>query len=233
MISIYQLLRRIKPWLLAGCVVALLGTWISAFVEKSHPQMYLRFALTLSLRHESNIGTWLESLLMLACALSFVPIVVQEKLKAAPVWAVRVLQLAAVGFVFISLDESAGLHELLGRNMEQFGGYTDGTNIECFGFSWVLLYGPAAIIASIVLFKAFRAVAPLLYPDSTGRYPGAGLLYVVLAGAALLLPMELVECWLDAHLIPSVLSSAVEETIEMATLAVLLTHNLKLIGSEK
>jgi len=59
-------------------------------------------------------------------------------------------------FVFLSADEMLSLHEFMGYELEQATGIVKDTTLDQRGYSWVLLYAPAAIVVAGFLFGFYR-----------------------------------------------------------------------------
>lgn len=229
MLSVDALLRKITPWLLAACAVAVVGTWLAEILHGVPSQLSLGLRATLDLRTEATLGTWLESVLMLACGASFAVIGWHDKVRAASRWVSNISRLAAIGCVLISADEGAALHELLGRNIEQATGLTAGTPVANHGYCWVVLYGPLILIGCIVVMRAFRVVAAALHPGTGHSYPAAALMYVVAIGLVMFFAQESCEWYLALNGLNLAWSKCIEETLEILILSLLLLHNLGLV----
>jgi hypothetical protein len=154
----------------------------------------------LSLSEEANLPTWYSSILLFACAVALASIastVRGERGRFATHWAV----LAAI-FLYMSLDETAQLHERL-NSLWSFHGV--------FYFSWII---PAAVIV-LVIGLAYLPFVLNLPPPTRIRFIAAGIIYV---GGALIMEMPL-GVWATRHgedNLGYVVIDAVEETMEMA-----------------
>lgn len=153
---------------------------------------------------EQSLPTYVNVLLLLLASVSALVTFQAErpegKLASVP-WG-----LLALGFLYLSLDEQAGIHENLGRPTSKLIGITHGA----FYYAWVI---PA--LAMLVSLTPF-ALAFLKRLDTRTRS------WLVLAGAAYLsgaVGMELVEGWYgERHGIQSFtysLLTIIEETLEM------------------
>jgi len=180
------LLRR--RLLLATAVVSAAGL----AVELAHPEAILQL---FSLSYEANVPTWFSSALLLACSVAAGviacarPPLRPDRLGMAPVAG------------WMSLDESAELHEHL-------GGYF-GTGGVLY-FDWVI---PAAIIL-LALALAYVPFVYKLAPPTRMRLVIAASIYVT---GALLMELPL-GWWTDTHGMDGLgyaLIDWIEETMEM------------------
>ena len=157
--------------LLAVALVAGLGLVIEAVHTRSHSEPVELLLTKLSLSYEGNLPTWFSSGLLLACALAAGAIAAARPPMHRQWWVICALA------AWISLDESAELHEHLGG---LFG--TGGV----LYFDWVI---PAAaiVVALVIAFLPFIRALPRA---TRTRLIVAGIVYV--AGA---LVMELPLGW--------------------------------------
>lgn len=148
-----------------------------------------------SLSYEANMPTWYASALPLACAALLAWISLHETLDRGH-W--RAL---ALGFVYISIDEAVGLHELLGALFD-----TEGV----LHFGWVI---PAAAVVLLVGLAYIGFLRRLDRPTAR-RFVLAGALYVT---GALLFELPL-GWWTEQHGADSLgyaLIDWCEETLEL------------------
>lgn len=97
----------------------------------------------IDLREERTIGTWFETLLFAITGVSFFLV---SRHPALSKFGRTMLVLMALGFCFLSADEALVLHEFMGFELEQATGIVKDTALEQRGYSWVLLYAPAAMV---------------------------------------------------------------------------------------
>lgn len=118
---------------------------------------------TFSLSYEHNAPTWYASSLLLVCALLLGVIALVTRQRQRP--GVGHWLGLAVGFWYISLDETVGIHE-------RASGWFDTGGVLYFG--WVI---PGAIIVALIgaLYLSFLA---RLHPRTRARFVIAGALYV-------------------------------------------------------
>jgi hypothetical protein len=114
-----------------------------------------------------TLPAWYSSSLLLVCALLLVP-------HAWSAYAERSRQfggwlLLAIGFVYLSLDEALGIHELVNSNV---GDLVRTTGPLTFG--WVLVAVPALVIVAILLSR-FVVRLPA---KSRSLFLAAGMMYV-------------------------------------------------------
>ena len=180
-------------------LVALLGLGVELVHAHSHAPVVEALVSFLSLSYEGNLPTWYASSLLLVCAL-LLGLIARELPARDPLrlhwWALATL------FAYMSLDETAELHEHLGGHVATGG---------VLYFDWVI---PAAAIVAL-MGAAFLPFLRRLPPASRRRFVVAGALYV---GGALL--MELPLGWWTERAGEDTLGYAlidwVEETLELA-----------------
>lgn len=194
--------------LIAVAIVAGLGLVSEMWHHRAHDALIEALLPKLSLSYESNVPTWFSSALLLACAVAAGAIAV-----ARPPWHRHWWVISGVA-AYLSLDETAELHEHLGGHIDTGG---------VFYFDWVI---PAAIVVALIV-VAFIPFVRALDATTRRRLILAGVIYV---GGALV--MELPLGWWSEQRGGDTLGYAlidwVEETMEMigATLAfvALLAH---------
>lgn len=109
----------------------------------------------IDLREERTVGTWFESILFVITGLSFFLV---SRHPALPKSGKILLVLMALGFCFLSADEALVLHEFMGYQLEQATGIVKDTALEQRGFSWVLLYAPAAALLFACIFRSYLGI---------------------------------------------------------------------------
>lgn len=153
-----------------------------------------------SLSYEGNLPTWYASVLPLTCA-GLLAWIAAGEARDRGYW-----RLLAAGFVYISIDELVGLHELLSALFD-----TEGV----LRFGWVI---PAGILV-VVLGLTFVGFLRRLDRPTARRFVLAGSLYVT--GAVVFeLPLG---WWTEAHGDDSfgyALIDWCEETLEFTGLTV-------------
>jgi len=154
----------------------------------------------LSLSEEANLPTWYSSMLLFSCGVALAAIAATVARAGGPYrrhWA-----FLGLVFVYMSLDETAQLHERLNSVVPPLHG--------AFYFGWII---PAGIVVALLGVAYLRFVAHL--PASTRRrFILAGALYV---GGALGMEVPL-GIWADrsgADNLGYVLIDFVEESLEM------------------
>lgn len=126
-----------------------------------------------SLSYEQNIPTWYSSALLFSCSAALALIAAGSRRERAPF--VRHWWGLAAAFLYISLDETASIHEGAGRFFKLHG---------VFYFSWVI---PAGIIVAAIGLAYLRFLAHL--PRGARRqFIISGVIYV---GGALFMELPL------------------------------------------
>jgi hypothetical protein len=193
--SSYQRMR--SALLISTAIVASLGVG----AEVVHYAVGIDSPLVplLSLSEEANLPTWYSSMLLFSCAAALAAIAIDARRSGGRFmrhWAV----LAAV-FLYMSLDETAQLHERLNSLWSLRG---------VFYFSWII---PVGIIVLLLGLAYLRFLIHLPAP-TRWRFVIAGVLYV---GGALVMEMPL-GVWATRHgedNLGYMLIDAVEESLEM------------------
>ena len=177
------------------------------------------FLIAVDVDAEANIPTWYASATLLSCAMLLGTIAAQTRRRGrdAGYWA----SLSAV-FVFLSVDETAQLHEHLGRLQSVW--HTHGI----LYFAWVI---PGTIVVSLLGLAYLRFVLRL--PAATRRrFIWAGLVYV---GGAL--GVEAISGWraerMGMNNMTHSLIATVEEDMEMAGVAMFTVALLRYMGGER
>jgi len=147
-----------KRWLIvltAGfCGLGLVAELLRHAAGIEHPVLSL-----CSLSYEGNLPSWYASALPLLCAALLALVAAGEAVDR------RHWRGLALGFVYISIDEAVGLHELLGELFDTGG---------VLRFGWVI---PAAAIVLAVLVGSLGFLRRL-DPPTARRFVYAGALYV-------------------------------------------------------
>jgi len=97
----------------------------------------------IDLREERTVAAWFETILFALTGISFFLV---SRHPVLPKFGKNLLILTALGFCFLSADEMLSLHEFLGYELEQATGIVEDTRLDNLGYSWVLIYGPAALV---------------------------------------------------------------------------------------
>lgn len=185
--------------------VAALGLAVELVHAFSHHPGVEAAVEFLSLSYEQNLPTWYASALLLGCAARLAAIARDVSAWRAHFWGL------AVAFAYLSLDETAEIHEQLGGLVGTGG---------LLYFDWVV---PAA--AAVAIFGAVYWPFLCALPAATRRrFVTAGALYV---GGALLMELPLglwVEHAGDDNTTYAMIDF-VEETLELAG-ATLFFHSL-------
>jgi hypothetical protein len=170
-----------------------------------------------SLSYEQNVPTWYSSALLLVCASLLAVIAVGARQKKAGY--VRHWWLLAAAFLYISLDETACIHEEASRWFNLGG---------VLYFGWVI---PAGILVLVLGVSYLRFLGHL--PRRTRvQFIVAGLIYV---SGALLLELPL-GYWTEREGSDNFVYAAidwVEESLEMLGVSLFLLSLLSHLGAER
>lgn len=125
--------------------------------------------MLLDLRKENTLATWFSSVLFLMTGLAFVLLGWSENFKIAN-WQRFIFKLTAIGAVLLSADETASIHETVGKWLKHLvENLLTFLPIDNKGFIWVLLFAPLALAGLIATVIALRKVIATI-PISKQRY---------------------------------------------------------------
>jgi len=198
------LLRKWLIWSVAFvCIIGLGTEFIYALNGRNDIWGLNRFA---SLSLEANLPTWFASSLLLCCSYLLALVAQSSRLAGKPY--VKHWYVLALIFLYISLDETAQIHEK---------SYWKGINYGVLRFSWVISGAAATLVAGLAYLR-FLLHLPAL---TRRRIIVAAMFYV---GGALLMELPL-GYWKDAAGSANLtyrLIDWVEETMELTGTALFL-----------
>jgi hypothetical protein len=179
----------------------------------------------LKLDHELNIPTWYASakLLAIAALLALVALMFGTRDRIAPI----VLLMPVALFVFLSMDETASVHERLGFRIDSILTDTPERDEMVFGATgyWMFVLGPMLAAAMVAMGMAYRR---LMRPaGSTMRLAalGAG---VLLFGATV---VEIASNFVE-HPFASMFQVALEEGMELIGATLILAAAMHLTAQK-
>lgn len=167
----FSALRRIL--FVAMAVVVGAGVAVEVLHEYVRLGDYKAIVPLFSLSYEQNIPTWYSSALLFSCSAALALIAAGSRREGAPF--VRHWWGLAAAFFYISLDETACIHENAGRFMKLHG---------VFYFSWVI---PAGVIVAAIGLAYIRFLAHLPKRPRI-QFIVSGVIYV---GGALFMELPL------------------------------------------
>ncbi len=146
-------LLRLLFWPLVGlCILVSAQAFFAHYTEGMSKLLDYLNAI-IDLREERTIGTWFESILFVIAGFTFFLV---SRHPALSKFGKTLLILMALGFCFLSADEALVLHEFMGYELEQATGIVKDTALEQRGFSWVLIYAPAALVVFALVSGQYR-----------------------------------------------------------------------------
>ncbi|MCW5879089.1 MAG: hypothetical protein KIS80_09530 [Anaerolineales bacterium] len=177
------------------------------------PQQFSGFRVKFDLDQEANVPTYYSSFLLLTCA-ALLAIIGLVKTSSGDGWS-RHWNFLALGFFFLSLDETAAMHE---RLIRIFRDWFNPTGL--FYFGWVLAAIPLLIMLGMAYYRFFLSL-----PQVTRRRLFLAV-SVFVAGA---IGMEMLGGWFEQtygaqHPAENVLTT-IEESLELFGV-ILLIHAL-------
>ncbi|QHI70304.1 hypothetical protein [Tichowtungia aerotolerans] len=214
--KIHELLRMLLWPAVVVCAVLVGITFFTQFIE-GRSAVLDYFLGIVDLRDERTFGTWFEGCLFILTGVSFFLV---SRHPDLPLFGSIFFVLSALAFCFLSADESMSLHEFFGYEFEQLTGNVDGTRLAERGYSWVMLYAPAAILMLGIMHRFYKTLCRRVRPAAHVLFAGAWI------GITAVMLMENAESW-------SVLIGAdwpyltcFEELFELAALLLFLSANL-------
>jgi hypothetical protein len=221
-VKIRELLRLLLWPLIGLCILVSAHTFFAQYTQGSSRLLdYLNGII--DLREERTVGTWFETLLFAVTGMSFFLVSRHPKL---PMFGKVLLVLMALGFVFLSANEMLSLHEFMRYELEQATGIVKDTSLDQRGYSWVLLYAPAALaVCGLVSGFYYR-----MTKDSWNR--AASICYLLAWMAVELVVLgEMIDGWSILEHLNLSYTSCFEESFELVFLMLFYCANL-LIAEE-
>lgn len=170
----------------------------------------------LDLRNEGTFAAWYESILFILCGITFALIGWSKK---AEDFLSRFIQLffrlMSLACIFMSADEAIELHESMGRKIEHKTGIFDQTSLQEIGFSWILVYGPIALIGIVIIASIYKNVLIRLPLDNNQVRSVKKYLMCALAGIPFVISLEIFEGYLWYADQKNVLLPCFEEMLEV------------------
>ncbi|WP_156384523.1 hypothetical protein [Devosia sp. Root413D1] len=220
LVSISVITASIAIWVASAAVVAAgVGRELAAYSSGTPSSTYGLKILRLDA--ENTLPVWYSSTQLIACALMLFLQAQQasaERSKQRVGWL-----LLAFGFVYLSMDETASIHEILIEKVKLVF-HTSGV----FTFGWVLVAIPAVIVVLLLLWRFI-----LRLPRRTQLlFLGSGAIYVFGAVGLEMLGAPIFEAQgVDA---PSYIAFVVtEETFEIVGISLFLTALLLHVHREQ
>lgn len=189
--KVMEALVALRPYLIflsvffiVGSILAVISGPVTIDANSSTLHwLYADLMKQVDLRNEVVAASWFEGVLFLIVAVSFALLGWGKSGTYAPGrWRVF-FQAMALIFVFLALDETVSLHEQLGKQVEYTTGIASNTEIANKGYSWVLVYLPAALVVLVLLFCAFK---PLLAACKNSHTVAVTQRYMIGGGLAIL-----------------------------------------------
>ncbi len=216
-------LLRLLFWPLVGLCILVGAQAFFAHYTEGMSKLLDYINAVIDLREERTIGTWFETLLFVWVGLSFFLI---SRHPALPKYGRNLFVLIALGFCFLSADEALVLHEFMGYELEQVTGIVKDTALEQRGFSWVLIYAPAALAVFGVLVGLYYRILKV----SANKRAGVCFLLAWVA-VGLVVLFEVIDGWSILERVDLSIIPCFEEFFELVFLMLLYYANL-LIAEE-
>ena len=170
------------------------------------------------LRSETNFAVWYSSLLFFSVFLSLLLLGWGKNQNYQPSLIQRAwLQLAALGCLALSADETASIHEKVGRQIDSGLQLLEGTPVYNMGYPWLL----AAPILLLVFFFFARQLYKLIQTLPKQRTARVALM-VALVALPMVFVLEFIELWFGYHGQKSTIFPVFEEYAELIGMYALL-----------
>ena len=202
-------LALVVPLLAVAHLVGYAVYYTSAYVSYFETEDYLKILTVFDLNEEGNLAAWYSSFTLLLSS-TLLGLIACDAVHKRDQYRLHWIVLAII-FLYLSIDETAMLHERTMRRLRNalgLGGF--------FYYSWVVIAIPALLVLACSYFRFLMVIQPAV------RNPIvlAGVLYV--AGA---LGVEMVEGYYHeayGYTATYAMIVAVEETLEMLGILVFL-----------
>lgn len=231
-------LVALRPYLLVLCLFFIVGSAVAVLVgpvsldanSSSLRWLFADLMKQIDLRNEVVAASWFEGVLFLIVAVSFALLGWGRSETYAPGHWRIFFQVMALAFVFLALDETVSLHEQLGKRVEYSTGVAACTNIENKGYSWVLVYLPAALVVIAMLQVAFKPLFSKM--SQAGKVAKSYLLVGSIAIVAVFL-FEGGEAALLCNERTAPMMQVIEETFELIALWCFLQVNSRMAANHQ
>ncbi len=202
------------------------GTFVAfAFGEPTTKLEWMLYKV--DLRAEKNLATWFQSVMFLLVGLSFVPMAETAGQGGSRRLASAFFLLVAVGCVGLSADEAVGIHERIGVHLESATGLLDDTGVEKRGFSWVLVYGPVALLVLGFVTREMLAAIRRMPGAPSSRRLTRAILGAALLAVPSILVLEVIQGFTWSRGTPDTIFPCFEEAAEVIALSCLLLCNAR------
>lgn len=131
--------------------VALEFLLVGLYVFTTSFQAHIRLRHIFDLDREGNISSWFSSSQLLLAGIVF--LIVSRAPAARAIYSPAFFLLFGLSFVFLSMDEAAGIHEMLSavlQRVEFLPRFADGHGI------WIALYAVAGVAVALITFRSMK-----------------------------------------------------------------------------
>lgn len=209
---------RLLLWPLIGlCILFSAQTFFAQYTQGSSRLLdYLNGIL--DLREERTVGTWFETLLFAVVGVSFFLVSLHP---ALPKFGKALLVMMTLGFIFLSADEMLSLHEFMGYELEQATGIVKDTRLDQRGYSWVLLYAPAAMVICGMVSTLYYRMVKLSW-----NRPASICYLLAWVTVELIVLCEMIDGWSILEKVDLSFVPCFEESFELVFLMLFYSTNL-------
>lgn len=205
----------IRPAAIVVAALALVQAIVAA-INLSPLIKHYSVAALVDVNGEANLTAWLSSAILLAIAVAAAVAAVADRATGTSRRRWLGWALIAALFVLLSVDETAGLHELTGEEAHRL---LDSAALPSL-YTWVLVVAPVGMVAAFAMARWFAKTIGL--SSATGR--------LAIAAILMWLAVPALEA-LDPTLGGPALLSVVEESLETAGEALMLAGVVVYLGA--
>lgn len=215
--KVRELLRLLLLPLIIFCFLAGAQTFFAHYTQ-GMSRLLDYFNSIIDMREERTVGTWFETLLFAITGASFFIVSRHPSLSKL---GKTLLVLMALGFCFLSADEMLSLHEFMGYEFEQATGIVKDTRLDQRGYSWVILYAPAAMVVCGLISRSYYRMTKTSWNRS------ASICYLLAWFAIELVVLcEMVDGWSILERFDLSIVQCIEESLELVFIMLFYTSNL-------
>ncbi len=211
-------LLRLLLWPLIGLCLLFSAQTFFAQYTLGHSRLLDYLNGIIDLREERTVATWFETLLFAVVGLSFFLV---SRHPGLPKFGKALMVMMALGFCFLSADEMLSLHEFMGYELEQATGIVKDTRLDQRGYSWVLLYTPAAMLVCGMVSTLYYRMVKLSW-----NRPASICYLLAWVAVELVVLCEMIEGWDVLERIDLSYLTCFEESFELAFLMLFYSTNL-------
>jgi len=210
---VQRLFRHLQVTILATSILLVVIMFLNVLTGY-HALGFTGLWYELDLKIEGNFATWVESVMMLLCAIPMYALFLKASDAGWSMPSRLLFLLLTVVAIFFSADEMLSIHEQIQARSAVVSGLVAGTFLD--GFGWVAVYAPMLLAGAVLAFLAARDILAL--SDTGTRRQLLRLLVTIIGAAVLILLFEVLEAYLYSRNISREISTIFEESMELVVI---------------